>query len=177
MSYSDILNVKYLVRLEIIDPLYKRYKRPINQVQYNPITWAEWTKTIGITANSLGLEMTSDGSTWIFAHIPTSLKVSTKYGLLYNIVNATITQNFLLGTGLNPFNSVIPKTIGNNKFVITTLTSFSYNQVQLGITNTDSIGNKIKLKDIRLFELPTSSQIETDFTSLTADQLNTKYPF
>ena len=36
---------------------------------------------------------------------------------------------------------------------------------------------KVNFKDVRIFELPTGSQIESDFTNLTADQLNTLYPF
>lgn len=38
-------------------------------------------------------------------------------------------------------------------------------------------GNKIKLEKFRIYELPTGSTIEADFTSLTADELAIKYPF
>jgi hypothetical protein len=44
-------------------------------------------------------------------------------------------------------------------------------------SSTGDDGLNVKIADIRIFELPSGSQIESDFTNLTADQLAVKYPF
>lgn len=108
-----------------------------------------------------------------------SFKNSTKYGLLFNMVTNTVSgsnfwfdnNNYLLGG--KTWSSL--DGVGNKKHVFTTGT-ITNNSVQFTL-NPQAVGNTAKISDIRIYELPTGSQIESDFNTLTADQLNTKYPF
>ncbi|MBZ9608625.1 phage baseplate upper protein [Clostridium estertheticum] len=146
-------------------------------VPYNPNTWAEWTKPVGIVGDSTGLEFTANGNT-LGAPYDMTVKPLTKYGLLYNVVSSNLDGilNSASATRGLAFGN-LPKTIGNNKIVGTS----NATNLDLGAviyTGADSTkGTKIKLKDIRIFELPTGSQIETNFNTLTADQLTEKYKF
>lgn len=149
----------------------------VSEVPYNSTTWAEWTKSSGVVGDSSGLEITASNPSYQTTTLPTNCKVSTKYGVLYNVVSNTFI-NTLITTG-GAFSYVaIPSGLGNNKVILTSIASITSNYfgVQNGV-NTEPTGNKIKLKDIRLFELPTGSQIETDFNTLTADQITAKYMF
>lgn len=149
-----------------------------NELNYNRDTWAEWSKTAGVVGDSTGLEFTANGATPVSAELlNTKFKPSTKYGILYNVVSNTFASDF--GTDGSVFGYVIlPKTVGNNKLVRTSIASISTNKMFLyNQLNTEPAGNKIKIKDIRLFELPTGSEIESDFNTLTADQLAVKYPY
>lgn len=149
-----------------------------NELQYTPSTWAEWSKNSGGAFDSTGASITADGSTWQNIWLlNTQFKTSTKYGLLYNVVSNTLTQPFDIGSGVTAFTDTsISKTVGNNKFVVTSQSSITTNECLFHIMNTEPAGNSIKIKDIRVFELPPGSQIETDFNTLTADQLASKYP-
>ncbi len=148
-----------------------------NESKYTPSTWVEWTKGSGVVGDSTGLEITATTST--NASLPTNLKSSTKYLLLYNVVSSSlVTSGFYASTlgHKDPFGSlIVPRTVGNQKIVATTLSSIVNNNLYFYV-NADS-GNKIKIKDIRLFELPAGSQIESDATNMTADQLALKYPY
>jgi hypothetical protein len=64
--------------------------------------------------------------------------------------------------------------IGLNKWISTTKSSFTQNV--LLISSLDA-GKAIMLRIIRVFELPTGSQIEWDFANLSADELNNLYQF
>ena len=71
--------------------------------------------------------------------------------------------------------AISPSTIGNFKFIVTTKEDLSSSDFwQAGIP---SGSGKIVFGDIRVFELPSGSEIESDFTNLTADQLAIKYPY
>lgn len=153
---------------------------PKNELNYNPSTWSEWIKPTGVIGDSTGFEITANGSSYVITSIPTNLKTSTKYGYLVNVVSNTIST-------LSKFNMANSRTstniwnlgtlLGNQKFIDTSKASISNNSLVFAADPTEANGNKIKLKDIRVFELPTGSQIESDFTNLTADQLNLKYPY
>lgn len=148
-----------------------------NEVKYDPNTWAEWTKSAGVVGDSSGLELTADGAaskSGLLSNI--GLKSSTKYGYLFNVISMPAANtkfqldvNNYLGALYTPTSSGYHKKVGTTPATITDNKLFLYYQ-------TDTAGNKIKLKDIRVFELPAGSQIESDFTNLTADQLAAKYP-
>lgn len=153
-----------------------------NELTYNPSTWAEWIKHTGVIGDSTGLEFTVDGTNNTEAVINVNLKSSTKYGLLYNVVSSNLDGSFVSASsgGLYPLAvSSLPKSVGYNKIVVTSISSIlsANNKIDLYANNANTFGTKIKIKDICIYELPTGSQIESDFTNLTADQLNAKYPF
>jgi hypothetical protein len=149
-----------------------------NELTYNKDTWVEWTKSGGaIVGDATGIEITSNGF-WGTSALPTNLKPSTKYGYLINIANNNMPSN---SAYIDPYNN--PQTngslylngIGNIKFIDTTKASFTNNRLYVVTLNTNPNGVKIKLKDFRVYELPPGSEIEADFTNLTADQLSAKY--
>jgi hypothetical protein len=149
-----------------------------SEVPYTPATWAEWTLDNGATVDSTGTTFTSNGVNVIGIEMNTSVKASTKYGILYNVVSSTI--NGTLGFGSNSRAGDLgsgPKVVGNNKLVGTTLATIVSNSIIVYISASSTSGTSIKLKDFRIFELPTGSTIEADFTNLTADQLAAKYTF
>jgi len=155
-----------------------------SEVAYDPITWAGWTKTSGNTGvlDSTGAEIIGDGTTWVgISKASTPVKKSTKYGVLYNVISSTIVSNLKFGGGTTYVlaGNYLTKNIGNNKFVGTTRTDLPDNpNLILDLSSmSEPIGNKIKFKDFRIFELPAGSQIEADFTNLTADELSAKYTF
>lgn len=152
-----------------------------NETTYTPSTWAEWSKT-GSTADSTGLEITADGSSYLGGILAGNFKPSTNYGILMYCVSKTITNNLYFGgiSGADAFSSgaSVPVSVGNFKLVLTTRADLSAGKnFRVTVKNTETAGNKIKLNSLRVFELPTGSQIETDFTNLTADQLSAKYPW
>jgi len=153
---------------------------PITQVKYNPLDWTQWNiPAVGVTRDNTGLELTSDSSIARYSYILSSFKPSTKYGLLYNVVNSNINGSFAIDLNYWVFdaNGNLGKTVGNQKFVATSKSSITGNNaLYIAVSTNNTTGLKIKLKDIRVFELPTGSQVESDFTNLTADQLNTLYP-
>lgn len=153
-----------------------------SEVPYNPTTWNEWTgsKTSGAVADSTGVTITGDGAiAQFFTSSVTNIKASTNYGILFNVPNSNIVNRLYFGTVAysEPFagRSLSP-VVGNNKVIFASQASFGANQIKLYLP-IEAVGKSIKLKDIRIFELPTGSQIEADFTNLTADQLSAKYTF
>jgi hypothetical protein len=154
--------------------------RPRNLLVYNPTTWAEWTGKEGTIGDSTGLEFTSDGTS-IDPKINTALKDNTKYGILYNTVSSTVTTGAWMFGGNSAASAFVDtsltKTVGNKKLILTTRNPITTNKVQLYLYSDVAIGQKIKIKDIRIFELPPNTIIEADFTNKTADELNTKYPY
>lgn len=152
--------------------------RPKNELVYNPITWVGWSLGANVVGDSTGLELIAINGSFVDAIINTTLKSSTKYGLLYKVVSSTLAGNF----STNDYHSAFPasglsKTVGYNKSIITTIANITYNKLDVYISSGETTGNKIKITEVRLFELPTGSQIETDFTNLTAAQLNGIYPY
>jgi len=156
-----------------------RKYRPRNVVAYNPTTWAEWTiEGVGSTKGINGVHLVAQGSTDM-SIFSTNCKSNTKYGLLYNVTETTLSSDLILPAigSIQSTMMIIPKAISNNKAIFTTINPIVTNTFRLACSASNLDGGYINFKDIRIFELPTSSLIETDFTNLTADQLNTKYPF
>ena len=148
----------------------------VSEVPYTPSTWAEWSSAL-TTLDITGAEITATGSILCGK----TIKTSTKYGFLFNVVsnNLSVPGNLFCGGGITyPFNSATFLTsvgqVGNVKGIVISNTGTS-GFVQFNVSGT--AGTKIKLKDIRIFELPTGSTIETDFNTMTADQLTAKYLF
>ncbi|MEG6613771.1 hypothetical protein V6C42_13025 [Pseudoclostridium thermosuccinogenes] len=150
-----------------------------NELNYNRDTWAEWSKDDGVVGDSTGLKFTADGVNWLTAVLNNiNIKPSTKYGLLYNVIDSTLVQPFMLGHPEHAFNTtILPASKGNQKVILTSQSSIFAQAFMLIVYNTEPAGNKIKLKDIRLFELPAGSEIEADFNTMSADQLAQKYPY
>ena len=156
-----------------------------SEVPYTPATWAEWTKNgSGYTLSNNCLNITSDGATVdpTFT-LNTSLKNSTKYGVLINVLTNNINRPIYINrfyTGDVITNFVPINTVGNIKCVFTTKINITNNVLNIGLYGGAGLspnGSVITIKDIRIFELPTGSKIEADFTNLTADELTAKYTF
>lgn len=149
-----------------------------NETDYTPSTWAEWQTSTGVTKDSTGLTLTNTGTS-LNSSILANIKLSTKYGFLFNLISSNIVVNNIIlgggGAGVGSFNNnTISPVIGNNKF---TELSTPLAGVKVYIQNSGTATETFKFKDFRCFELPVGSQIETDFNNLTADQLVAKYLF
>ena len=155
----------------------RRSYRLKNELVYNPGTWAEWTKTNAV-GDSSGLELTVFNEL-TDAYILTNLKANTKYGILLNVVLNELTFTFITELGAFQVNQLLVPAgaTGNKKVVLTTLSNITNNRFYIKRSELESAPKKIKLKDISVFELPAGSEIEADFTNLTADQLAVKYPW
>ena len=155
--------------------------RPKNEVVYTPSTWAEWTKASGLAvADASGLEITSDAVNASWNTLPVNAKVSTKYGILLNVLSNSLSASGLAFPGylvVTAFEIVPVGVTGYVKSVITSKATITINSFGLKPFSVSTSGGKIKVRDIRMFELPAGSQIESDFANLTPDQLNTLYPF
>jgi hypothetical protein len=148
-----------------------------NELNYNTNTWAEWTKTAGVTGDSTGLSF--DITQISGANLPSTMKSNTKYGILMNIVSNTLVTNSLYFKNYGGTNATSPFVntngeVGNKKHIFTTDAVLSDVRITIGKNNAGT--GIAKILDFRIFELPTGSSIEADFTGLTADQLNAKYP-
>jgi hypothetical protein len=151
-----------------------------NELNYNNETWAEWTKPSGVAADATGIEFTANGLDLI-AYLPAEFKSSTKYGILVMCAsNNTAITGLRIGSNLT--GSSVPLVgaglIGNFKQILTTSSSIASNQFRIYLSASETFGLKAKLApSIRIFELPTGSEIESDFNTMTADQLAIKYPY
>jgi hypothetical protein len=148
-----------------------------NELVYNPTTWAEWTKSGTVVADATGIQLTSVNNVAASITLPTNLKSNTKYGVLYNCITLQWTATWVMSSTSAFPSIVLPTSTGMVKTTATTDNPITSNNVQLFLRSALGQTDTAKLTDIRLFELPTGSQIETDFTNLTADQLNALYPF
>lgn len=133
-----------------------------SEVPYTPATWAEWSKDAGITTDSTGMTFIANK----VASIPTLLKASTKYGLLLNI--SSYTSGSLSTTG----GYVVGSSAGMKKLIRT----IGASPETVFYLSAGSLGS-MKATNVQVFELPTGSQIESDFSTMTADQLALKYTF
>ena len=147
-----------------------------SEVPYNPTTWEEWVNYSGtIIKDATGITF-GDGVNISTVIKDTNIKPSTKYGYLFNVVSLQGGSRVILAGGgiAYPFGNVSPyHQLGNNKHIVTSQSSFTTNKLIIG-TSSPTV---LKLKDIRLYELPSGSQIESDFETLSADELAIKYPF
>jgi hypothetical protein len=151
-----------------------------NELNYTASTWAEWTKANAV-GDSTGLEFTMVDSAYAIANISTNFKPSTKYGILINVSkNELVTKSLYMDTTVFTVANAITSTgvTGNKKIVATTQNSIVTNKLYIQSQNTTGdAGLKAKLKDIRIFELPIGSEIESDFNTKTADELAQKYAY
>jgi len=150
-----------------------------NGVSYNPETWAEWTTRNNVTFDSTGATITVY-DTYSSLGIKTSFKPSTKYLLILDVITNDLTTNIINDNSyVFPDGTVIvtPGQTGIAKAVMTTKETITKNSFHLKRASNETTPRTIKLKDIRVYELPSGSQIEADATNLTADELNAKYPF
>ncbi|WP_214659095.1 hypothetical protein [Candidatus Formimonas warabiya] len=149
------------------------------ETPYTPSTWVEWSKSSGVVADLTGLTIPADLSVDKEIVLGVHMKPNTKYGLLYVLVSNSLAScssrlYSLTDSAVYLIDSASP--LGNRKNTFTTSASLSSNGNFRWRVNSGGSG-EIKIKDIRVFELPSGSEIETDFTNLTADQLAIKYPF
>jgi hypothetical protein len=151
-----------------------------NELIYNRETWAEWASnpSNAITKDSSGLTITQDGTSYLVVYLnDTKYKDNTKYGLLINFVQVENKPIQLVAGGPSSLGNTADhtiKTLGNNKIIFTTGTIANNRQhIYIPKENTGTW----KFRDIRVFELPAGSEIESDFEAMTADQLATKYPY
>jgi hypothetical protein len=150
---------------------------PMNMVFYDPITYTEWGGSI--TKDSSGITITHNGSSQVEAYLAnTTFKASTKYGLLLNVQSNTSTTALILKNQLTgTFTEVVsPGAVGNFKLVFTTQATISVNALSLYSTACTN-GLITKLRSVQAFELPAGTTVESDFATLTADQLNAKYSY
>lgn len=149
-----------------------------NEIIYNPSIWSDWSKT-NAAGDSTGISFSMVSGQNSKITIGTNFKTTTKYGLLFKIVSNTMATNSMYA--MFCANVTIPTAIaasetGNKKFMVTTLGTIPWNMFQIDTNSSGGTGS-VKIKDIRVFELPPGSQQETDFTNMTANQLEAKYPF
>lgn len=150
---------------------------PKNEIVYTPSTMAEWTIGGAGTTKGNGTIHLVQASFNDAASIVTGLKSSTNYGLLYSVSGVTLDNNFVVtAAGAISTATIVPKNLGNCKAVVTTFASIAVNTLPFACVSGNTDGTYIDFGSVRLFELPSGSQIESDFTNLTADQLNTLYP-
>jgi len=163
----------------------KRSFKLTNELNYDIDTYTEWTIAgTGTTKGITGIHLVQDPSNG-YALLSTNLKTDTKYGLLYSVYESTLDNYFIIlqsGAALDLSDIVtsaviLNKTTGNNKATFTTRSSIPKNTLAFVNVVANTNGTYINFGNVRLFELPTGSQIETDFTNLTADQLSQLYPW
>ncbi len=154
-----------------------------SEVPYTPATYMEWTVVgTNTTKGSSGIHLSDDGFNEM-VHMATNLKVNTKYGILFSVLNMQFNSGAFLydsKEGLSALGGgyMYPQkpVVGNNKYIINTPSTIANNYFGFRIGG-GIPGDYIDFKDIRVFELPAGSQIEADFTNLSADELSAKYTF
>ena len=149
-----------------------------NMSVYTASTWAEWTLDAGAVGGATGLEFTADGTNNITAALPGSYVANTKYLILFNVVSETLTTNSIYLPAASAFPlTTVPIVVGNVKAIVTSNSTISTNSLKIYVPLAETAGNKIKIKDIRIITLVAGSQLETDATNLTADQLAANIPY
>lgn len=148
-----------------------------NELYYNPATYNEWTIAgAGTTKSVTGIHLVADGAN-DYVKIPVVCKSNQKYGLLYYVVATDLNDNlYISASSIVGTVTLVTKAVGNNKAIFTTANPITAASLCFVTGSVNVDGKYIDLKELRLFELPTGSEIEADFTNLTADQLNIKYP-
>ena len=149
-----------------------------NELNYNRDTWAEWEGDY-LTRGITGLKFTVPSpATSVNASINTVLKPLTKYGVLYYVVTSDLSSTFRLESlGALDTRVSLSRTVGNRSKTFITASTIISNYLLLQASGASGAGKSITIRDVRVFELPAGSEIESDFTNLTADQLAQKYPY
>jgi len=155
--------------------VFRQTTYPKTKTYYTPLTMVEWTVDAGSTKGASGIHLVKSVDN--YAYRATSLTPNTKYLLLYNVVATDADSTFQMTSWFTGSNIVLGKTVGNNKSIFTTQATISTNRAQFFLHSSNTDGKYINFKDIRVIELIPGSQLETDANTLTADQLNAKYPF
>lgn len=149
-----------------------------NETNYNPETWAGWTKTSGITIEN-GTLIFDLSISPLYISLGANFKPGTKYLIILDVAENGSTagsiqlQDYLTGV----YNSMIAVgNIGYVKRIITTQASITNNTFRLTRSGA-SAGTTVTINKIWAYELPAGSQIEVDANNLTADELALKYPY
>ena len=143
---------------------------------YTPATWAEWTsKPAGYTIVSdfINIPTLTESN----MYLPVTLSNSTKYGILYTVNLNTKSTAYLYATAAGlPFPTNIAigavATPTNYKNVQTTISNITIPRLK---TYSGSGAGVLEFGNVRIFRLPAGSVIESDFNTLTADELVAKY--
>jgi hypothetical protein len=147
-----------------------------NELNYNRDTWEEWI--LGPNASIVNgcLNINGDGS-GNSTLLNTNCKPGTKYGLIFNFPLNTLSGSLRLNADLIGVTTVIYTNgiVGNHKFTFTTQSVLTNNRLGINLSSTTT--GYIQIRDIRMFELPAGSEIESDFNTMTAGQLAQKYPY
>jgi hypothetical protein len=125
----------------------------ITQLANNGTNYANWTVAgTGTTKGATGIHLVANAST-DRAYLSLSLKPSTQYTLVYDVVASNLDGN-MLAIGSTVFNTdtTLAKTVGKNKVLFTTPATIlsNINDIRLQASCTD--GTYIDLKNIMLFE-------------------------
>ena len=152
-----------------------------SEVPYTPATWAEWNYRTGnysFANNSVTLTTHET----LYSQIYTTsavLKPSVKYGVLATITSNTLDHTLSIGNGsiFSTYATIPSGTVGNVKLVHTCKSDYVVGSSFVIHIQPRSTNQSVTIKDLRIFELPTGSQIEADFTNLSADELSAKYTF
>jgi hypothetical protein len=153
--------------------------KPKNEIVYTPATWSEWAGKTAACSVVNGFLAIENNASDVNISLNTNLKLSTKYGILYNVrTNTRTATTQVIGSNssypLRTYQNINAGVTGNFKSVQVSAGSMVSNKFYSYISVNSG---KFEYGNIRVFELPTGSQIEADFDTLTADQLNALYPF
>lgn len=149
-----------------------------NELNYDRSSLTGWSKALATIENNQ-IVFTGDGVNTAYAlKSDCTFETNTKYGMLLSVFSNDSGQVLKFNNNqlLNDQSYSLGSTSGNKKVVFTTKSSITINHADFHCYNMPN-GTKIKFGDIRMFELPAGSEIETDFNTLTADQLAQKYPY
>jgi len=149
-----------------------------SETPYNPTTWAELAYKAEGTVQDGNLILIFNNSSKSLIYT-TQLKPNTKYGSIQRVYENTTNMTWYsrIGGTIVPANTTLitPYQTGIIKSIGVTPLEVTNNTYIIG-TNTTTTGTSV-IGEIRLYELPSGSQIEADFNALTADELSIKYPF
>lgn len=145
-------------------PFYK------SEVPYNPTTWANWVKQANSSFNAANNSAIIKGIEPL-SYNAVTLTAGIQYGIIHEVVSKVGSAQLLASSVFNwtSFDS----NIGNNKRRLNATNNGYFVFYRPGA----GIDDSIEVRNVRVYVLPAGSQIEADFTNLTADELAIKYPF
>ncbi|NLN03850.1 MAG: hypothetical protein GX166_03380, partial [Clostridiaceae bacterium] len=141
-----------------------------NELDYNTETWEEWSLRDGseVVDGKLKIVRVSLSEQ---AYINASFKPNAKYGLLMYVHE--LTTPLLNATGAFSGTTTLASSTGNQKAILLTTSAIERNALSFK-TN---VQGTVTVSNVRIFELPPGSEIESDFETLSADELAMKYPY
>lgn len=146
---------------------------PEDLLTHTPGVWREWSLINSVVESEV---LKFNGASSSATYATSKIKINTKYGILFEIVENKITSKMRIPprVSVKYEDLIVPTTpVGGFKHV---LTSGATKPTGFEFQTPGAESGTLKIKNIRMFELPPSSQIEQDFENLTADALNAKYP-